>query len=58
MGFENLVKVTMIIPDAVEIPSRPARRRRWASRRLASTAIVGGLVNPAWIIEIEGIACA
>ena len=59
MGFDNLVKLTMIIPDAAEIPaSRPARAEALGDHRPASTVIVGGLANPAWKIEIEGIACA
>ena len=59
MGFDNLVKVTMIIPDAAEIPaSRPARAEALGDRRPASTLIVAGLANPAWKIEIKAIACA
>ena len=59
MGFDNLVKITMIIPDAAEIPaSRPARAEALGDHRPASTVIVGGLANPAWKIEIEGIAFA
>jgi enamine deaminase RidA (YjgF/YER057c/UK114 family) len=42
MGFDNLVKVTMIIPDAAEIPaSRSARSEPLGDRRPASTVIVG-----------------
>jgi 2-iminobutanoate/2-iminopropanoate deaminase len=59
MGFDNLVKVTTIIPDATDIPaSRAARAEALGDRRPASTLIVGGLANPAWRIEIEAIACA
>lgn len=59
MGFDNLVKVTMVIPDAAEISaSRPARVEALGDRRPASTVIVAGLANPAWKIEIEGIAYA
>jgi 2-iminobutanoate/2-iminopropanoate deaminase len=59
MSFDNLVKVTMIIPDPAEIPaSRPARAEALGERRPASTVIVGGLANPDWKIEIEGIAYA
>ena len=57
MGLDNLVKVTMIIPDAAEIPaSRAPRAEALADRRPASTIIVAGLADPAWKIEIEGIA--
>lgn len=57
MTFDNLVKVTTIIPDAADIPaSRAARAEALGDRRPASTLIVGGLANPAWKIEIEGTA--
>ena len=59
MGFDTLVKVTMIIPDAAEIPaSRPARAEALGDLRPASTLIVADLANAAWKIEIEAIACA
>jgi 2-iminobutanoate/2-iminopropanoate deaminase len=59
MGFDNLVKVTMIIPDPSDIPaSRPARAEALGDRRSASTIIVAGLTNPDWKIEIEAIAYA
>jgi 2-iminobutanoate/2-iminopropanoate deaminase len=59
MGFDNLVKVTMIIPDPSDIPaSRPARAEALGDRRPASTIIVAGLTNPDWKIEIEAIAYA
>jgi enamine deaminase RidA (YjgF/YER057c/UK114 family) len=59
MGFDNLVKITMIIPDASEIPaSRDARAEALGDRRPASTLIIAGLANPAWKIEIEGVAYA
>ena len=57
MTFDNLVKVTTIIPDPTDIPaSRAARAEALGDRRPASTLIVGGLANPAWKIEIEGTA--
>jgi 2-iminobutanoate/2-iminopropanoate deaminase len=59
MGFDNLVKVTMIIPNAADIPGgRSARVEALGNRRPASTLIVAGLADPAWKIEIEGIAYA
>ena len=58
MGLDNLVKVTMIVPDPADIPaSRPVRAEVLGHRRPASTVIVAGLANPGWKIEIEGIAC-
>jgi enamine deaminase RidA (YjgF/YER057c/UK114 family) len=59
MGFDNLVMVTMIIAIAGDIPAtRSARAEALGNRRPASTLIVAGLADPAWKIEIEGIACA
>ncbi len=59
MTFDNLVKVTMYIPDPADVPaSRPARVEALGNRRPASTVLIAGLVNPAWKIEIEAIACA
>ena len=59
MTFDNLVKVTMYIPDPADIPaSRPARAQALGDRRPASTVLVANLVHPAWKIEIEAIACA
>ena len=39
-------------------PQRAGRSAALGDRRPASTLIVGGLANPAWKIEIEGIAVA
>jgi 2-iminobutanoate/2-iminopropanoate deaminase len=59
MTLDNLVKVTTILPSAADIPaSRAARVAALGDRRPASTLIIGGLANPAWKIEIEGIAVA
>jgi len=59
MTFENLVKVTMYLPDPADIPaSRPARVEALGHRRPTSTVVIAGLANPAWKIEIEAIACA
>ena len=59
MTFDNLVKVTMYLPDPADIPaSRPARVKALGHRRPASTILIAGLADPAWKIEIEAIACA
>ena len=59
MGIENLVKITTIIPNPDDIPAvRADRAEVLGAHRPASTLIVGGLANPAWKIEIEGIAVA
>ena len=36
--------------------AREARSKALGDRKPASTLIVGGLANPAWKIEIEGVA--
>ena len=59
MGWDNLVKVTTILPDVGNLAaSRVARQEALGDRRTASTLIVGGLANPAWHIEIEAVAVA
>jgi 2-iminobutanoate/2-iminopropanoate deaminase len=59
MNFDNLVKVTTILPNPGDVAAaREARSKALGDRKPASTLIVGGLANPAWKIEIEGIAVA
>jgi 2-iminobutanoate/2-iminopropanoate deaminase len=59
MTFDNLVKITTIVPDRGDLAAvREARGKALGDRKPASTLIVGGLANPAWKIEIEGVAVA
>ena len=59
MSLDNLVKVTTILPNHGDLAAaREGRSAALGDRRPASTLIVGGLANPAWKIEIEGIAVA
>ena len=59
MTLDNLVKVTTILPNPGDVAAaREARSAVLGDRRPASTLIVGGLANPAWKIEVEGIAVA
>ena len=59
MTLDNLVKVTTILPNHGDLAAaREGRSAALGDRRPASTLIVGGLANPAWKIEIEGIAVA
>jgi len=59
MTLDNLVKVTTILPDGGDVAAaREARSKALGDRKPASTLIVGGLANPAWKIEIEGVAVA
>ena len=59
MEIENLVKTTTIVPNPADIASvRAGRTAVMGAHRPASTLIVGGLANPAWKVEVEGIAVA
>ena len=59
MTLDNLVKITTILPNHGDLAAAwEARSAALGDRRPASTLIVGGLANPAWKIEVEGIAVA
>ena len=59
MTLDNLVKITTILPNHGDLAAaREGRSAVLGDRRPASTLIVGGLANPAWKIEVEGIAVA
>jgi 2-iminobutanoate/2-iminopropanoate deaminase len=59
MTLDNLVKITTILPNRDHLPAaREGRGKVLGDRKPASTLIVGGLANPAWKIEVEGIAVA
>jgi 2-iminobutanoate/2-iminopropanoate deaminase len=59
MGIENLVKITTIVCDQGDVAAvRAGRATVLGEHRPASTLIVGGLSNPAWKVEVEGIAVA
>jgi enamine deaminase RidA (YjgF/YER057c/UK114 family) len=59
MTLDNLVKITTIIPNHGDIvAAREGRARVLGDRKPASTMIVAGLANPAWKIEVEGVAVA
>ena len=59
MEIENLVKTTTIVPNPADIASvRAGRTAVMGAHRPASTLIIGGLANPAWKVEVEGIAVA
>jgi 2-iminobutanoate/2-iminopropanoate deaminase len=59
MTIENLVKITTIVPDRSDLAAvRAGRATVLGAHRPASTLIVGGLSNPAWKVEVEGIAVA
>ncbi len=59
MEIENLVKITTIVRNPTDIAAvRAGRAGVLGTHRAASTLIVGGLSNPAWKVEVEGIAVA
>ena len=59
MGFDNLVKLTVILPDRADLPAFSAARAEvLRDRRPASTLLIANLADPAWRVEIEAIACA
>jgi 2-iminobutanoate/2-iminopropanoate deaminase len=58
MTLDNLVKVTILPNGGDVVAAREARGKALGDRKPASTLIVGGLANPAWKIEIEGVAVA
>ena len=59
MEIENLVKITTIVRNPDDVAAvRAGRAAVLGSHRPASTLIVAGLSNPAWKVEVEGIAVA
>jgi 2-iminobutanoate/2-iminopropanoate deaminase len=59
MTLDNLVKINVILPNHGDLAAaREVRSEVLGDRRPTSTLIVGGLANPAWKIEVEGIAVA
>jgi 2-iminobutanoate/2-iminopropanoate deaminase len=59
MEIENLVKITTIVRNPDHIPAICSGRVAvLGTHKPASTLIVGGLSNPAWKVEVEGIAVA
>src|SRR5215510_10431469 len=59
MTLDNLVKITTILPNHGDLAAAwEGRSKVLDDRKPASTLIVGGLANPAWKIEVEGIAVA
>ena len=57
--LDNLVKITTILPNHGDLAAaREGRSKVPGDRKSASTLIIGGLANPAWKIEVEGVAVA
>lgn len=59
MGIENLVKITTIVPNHADVAAvRAGRAAVLGDHRPASTLIIGGLADPKWKVEVEGVAVA
>jgi enamine deaminase RidA (YjgF/YER057c/UK114 family) len=59
MTLDNLVKIVTILPNHGDLAKvREGRSAVLGDRRPASTLIVGGLADPRWKIEVEGVAVA
>ena len=59
MEITNLVKITTIVREPADtVAVRTGRAAVLGSHSPASTLIIGGLSNPAWKVEVEGIAVA
>jgi enamine deaminase RidA (YjgF/YER057c/UK114 family) len=59
MGLDNLVRVTVYLSDRKYIADyRATRDTALGGRRVGLTCIVCDIFDPAWLLEIEGIAAA
>lgn len=59
MSLDNLVKVTTFLADRrFGLEARAIRQEVLGDRRPALTAVITGIFDAAWLIEIEGVAVA
>lgn len=59
MTLDNLVKVTTFLSDRrYGMDNRVIRQEALGARKPASTVIIAGIFDSAWLLEIEAIACA
>lgn len=60
MGVENLVKVTVFLTDASQIPAWRRQRDAFLGGHAPTSTllIVAGLASPAFAVEVEGEAVA
>ncbi|MGJ4949330.1 RidA family protein [Bradyrhizobium sp. HKCCYLS20291] len=59
MDWDNLVRVTVWLADGKNWKRAAAIRQQYlGDRRLAMSVIQVGLVDHAWLLEVEGIAVA
>ena len=59
MTTDNIVRVTSYLTRAeFAVANQEARLRALGGRRVPTTAIVAGTLDPAWLVEIEVIAAS
>ena len=59
MGLDNLVKVTIFLSDRKYIPQyRAVRQEVLQGRHIGLTAIITGIFDEKWLLEIEAVAAA
>lgn len=59
MTADNIVKVTTLLTDrALMVENRAIRREMLGERMVASTLIIAGIADEAWMLEIEAVAVA
>ena len=57
MSLDNLVKVTIFLSDRkYSDENRAVRKAVLGSRKVALTAIITGIFDSAWLLEIEAVA--
>ena len=57
MGLDNLVKVTIFLSDrSFSDENRAIRKAVLGARKVALTAIITGIFDSAWLLEIEAVA--
>lgn len=59
MSLDNLVKVTIFLSDRrFGLENRAIRQEVLGDRRPALTAVITGIFDAAWLLEIEAVAVA
>lgn len=59
MTLDNLVKVTIFLSDRTyAMPNREVRQEVLGERDIALTAVITGIFDAAWLLEIEAVAAA
>ena len=59
MSLDNVVKVTTYLSDRrYGMENRAVRQRVLGDRRPASTVVIAGIFDEAWLLEIEAVAAA